>query len=339
MRLVLCALTVMVLLASPAVAQDKGKIAVTTDEASTVVSGGVYMLKNDGTATVSWECNNTTVSTANSSVLNSGQAVRVPPGCKRIAYKTSTGTAALRYYVTEEMATGMGSSINTGNSTGLICTECVGSSDMTDDDFTDFTCLNGACTLDADVVAAAEMADADHGAVSWSSGVATVEDLACTGCASATDLAAASVAESEVGDAVCVHVFTSTAADPTEAGATNDYLSLLDGAGSTNEASEDDYVMFAAQAMTVNNLRCVAATAPGAGKDPWTMTVRVGVAGSLADTDVTCAIDEAETSCTDATNDAAVAPGDSITISISSAGGAADPDANALITCSMCLGT
>lgn len=40
----------------------------------------------------------------------------------------------------------------------------------------------GAVSLADDVVAAAEMADADHGAVSWSGGVATVEDLACTTC-------------------------------------------------------------------------------------------------------------------------------------------------------------
>jgi hypothetical protein len=42
-------------------------------------------------------------------------------------------------------------------------------------DKTDFTCTAGACTLDADVVAAAEMADADHGDISWSAGVASVD--------------------------------------------------------------------------------------------------------------------------------------------------------------------
>jgi len=40
---------------------------------------------------------------------------------------------------------------------------------------------NVTITLDDDVVAAAEMADADHGDVAWSSGVASVEALSLTG--------------------------------------------------------------------------------------------------------------------------------------------------------------
>ena len=51
-----------------------------------------------------------------------------------------------------------------------------------------------------DAIGAAEMADADHGAISWTSGVATVEDLACTACVDATDMAANSVAASEMAD-------------------------------------------------------------------------------------------------------------------------------------------
>jgi len=44
------------------------------------------------------------------------------------------------------------------------------------EDFGDFTAgTDGTCTLDADVVAPAEMADADHGDISWSSGVASVD--------------------------------------------------------------------------------------------------------------------------------------------------------------------
>ena len=58
-------------------------------------------------------------------------------------------------------------------------------------DFGDWSCGAGAgdCTLDADVVAAAEMADADHGQVSWSDGVATVEDMTCTDCIDDTEIA------------------------------------------------------------------------------------------------------------------------------------------------------
>jgi len=43
-------------------------------------------------------------------------------------------------------------------------------------------------SLSIDVVAAAEMADADHGDVSWSGGVATVEDLQCTNCIGGTEI-------------------------------------------------------------------------------------------------------------------------------------------------------
>ena len=48
---------------------------------------------------------------------------------------------------------------------------------MSTEDFGDFSCAGAAddCTLDIDVIAAAEMADADHGAVAWSGGVASVE--------------------------------------------------------------------------------------------------------------------------------------------------------------------
>lgn len=45
-------------------------------------------------------------------------------------------------------------------------------------------------SLSIDVVTAAEMADADHGQVSWLAGVATVEDMTCTGCLGTTEIAA-----------------------------------------------------------------------------------------------------------------------------------------------------
>jgi len=49
-------------------------------------------------------------------------------------------------------------------------------------DYGDFTAdADGTCTLDADVVAAAEMADADHGDVAWSGGVATVQAAPAAG--------------------------------------------------------------------------------------------------------------------------------------------------------------
>jgi hypothetical protein len=250
------------LMAGTVMAQDSGKVAVTSTAASTLVDGGVYMLHNDGTASVRWECENTTVSSTNYSTLVSGGTTRVPEGCHRIAYKTLSGTANLRYYATETAAKNSGKGYSVGD------------------------------------------------------GLAR-----------------------DIEDDVCVHLLPSAVTNPTEAGATDDYLSMSDGAGSTTEANEDDYVLFAAEAMSVNNLRCVVDVAPGAGKDSWTMTIRVGTAGALADTDVTCEIDEAAVSCTDTTNDAPVAVGESITVSIDSSGDDADPSAAAAMTCAICLGT
>lgn len=55
-------------------------------------------------------------------------------------------------------------------------------------DFGNAVDLEADGSLSADVVAAAEMADADHGDVSWSGGVATVEDLQCTNCIGGTEI-------------------------------------------------------------------------------------------------------------------------------------------------------
>ena len=65
---------------------------------------------------------------------------------------------------------------------GSLSADVVAPAEMADADHGDFTYSAGAATLDADVVAAAEMADADHGDVSWSGGVATVEDVEFTEC-------------------------------------------------------------------------------------------------------------------------------------------------------------
>ncbi|MFH0860705.1 MAG: hypothetical protein V1921_05845 [Candidatus Altiarchaeota archaeon] len=77
----------------------------------------------------------------------------------------------------------------------LQCSECVTNTELADTDYTDFTCLNGACTLDADVVAAAEMADADHGDVAWTTGVASVENVQCSG---------SCISDAEVDDTITV---------------------------------------------------------------------------------------------------------------------------------------
>lgn len=81
----------------------------------------------------------------------------------------------------------------------------IDSVEVTDPDFVstgdvDFVDTSNTVTanLNNDVVAAAEMADADHGDVAWSGGVASVEDVSCTGCLTATDLGADSVSSSEL---------------------------------------------------------------------------------------------------------------------------------------------
>jgi len=58
---------------------------------------------------------------------------------------------------------------------GDLVADIVAAAEMADADHGDITWSSGTATLDADVVAAAEMADADHGDVAWSSGVATVQ--------------------------------------------------------------------------------------------------------------------------------------------------------------------
>lgn len=65
------------------------------------------------------------------------------------------------------------------SSSATVPADSVNKAAMSAVDYGDFTAdADGNCTLDADVVAAAEMADADHGDVSWSSGVATVDNVA-----------------------------------------------------------------------------------------------------------------------------------------------------------------
>jgi len=55
--------------------------------------------------------------------------------------------------------------------------DVVAPAEMADADHGDFTYVSGVATLDADVVAPAEMANADHGDVMWSNGVAYVQDV------------------------------------------------------------------------------------------------------------------------------------------------------------------
>lgn len=56
----------------------------------------------------------------------------------------------------------------------------------------------GASEMGDDAIAAAEMADADHGDVSWTSGVAAVENVQCSNCVSGAEIAVGSDAQGDV---------------------------------------------------------------------------------------------------------------------------------------------
>jgi hypothetical protein len=120
--------------------------------------------------------------------------------------------------------------------------------------------------------------------------------------------------------------------DPTETGATDDYLNLVENLFSATETDEDMFMV--PIAMTARNLRAEVNVAPGAGNDPWTITLRDDAAG----TTLTCQIDELSTNCSDTTNAPSIAAGSKLTIQVTSSGGDADPTAAAAMTVSFCLG-
>jgi hypothetical protein len=144
---------------------------------------------------------------------------------------------------------------------------------------------------------------------------------------------AGSITGTELDNTTCLSVMSGEV-DPTEAGATPDFLNLMDGTGSTTEANEDLFKL-GSQGMRVSQLSCLVSAAPGAG-DQWDITVRAGAAGALSDTALTCSIAGAATTCT-GTGSAAVAGSNHLTIGIESDGGATDPDPALLMQCAVCL--
>lgn len=147
-----------------------------------------------------------------------------------------------------------------------------------------------------------------------------------------------SIGAAELDDSACTSV-VARSYNPTEAGATDDYVSLIavdtgtgDASFSATETAEDQFI--APVALRAANLRVDTATAPGAGNDAWVITLREA-AGSTA---LTCTIDEAATSCTDVANLEAIAAGAALDIQVtSSTGGGADPTASAEMRISFCL--
>ncbi len=140
-----------------------------------------------------------------------------------------------------------------------------------------------------------------------------------------------SVNAGAITDTTCMMVIAE-ALNPTEAGATDDFLNLTDGTFSATETDEDEFTISAA--MVASTLRVDIATAPGVGNDDWSIFVNDdGVATAL-----TCVISEANTSCTDASNTPTIAAGSDITVLIDSAvGGGADPTGTLEMRIAFCL--
>ena len=122
--------------------------------------------------------------------------------------------------------------------------------------------------------------------------------------------------------------------DPTESGATPDFLSLWDHGGSTTEGNEDLYQANPAL-LNFHSMSCVVDVAPGAGDD-WLISLREAGGAPTSGT-VTCRIDDTNVSCV-STDTAAVASGALLNLDIESDTGATDPAAAALLTCSLCAG-
>ena len=125
--------------------------------------------------------------------------------------------------------------------------------------------------------------------------------------------------------------------NPTEAGATDDYVNLmLSGlTSSAFSATETDQDMFMVpRDMIARDLRAEVNAAPGVGNDAWVITLRDDAASST----LTCTIDEAATNCSDTTNAPALVAGSKLDILVISSGPGADPNTAATMNISFCLG-
>lgn len=127
----------------------------------------------------------------------------------------------------------------------------------------------------------------------------------------------------------CTSIVTA-AVNPTEAGATTDYVNLVDNTFSATEADEDMFTVPAS--LIAANLYAEADVAPGVGNDAWVVTLRAD--GS--DTPLTCQIDESATTCNNG-GTANVNSGQKLTVSIVSSGPDSDPSAAGEIALSFCL--
>lgn len=132
----------------------------------------------------------------------------------------------------------------------------------------------------------------------------------------------------------CHDLIWVSAVNPTEAGATPDFLDFEDHAGSTTANNEDNYLVH--QTRRAQTMACDVDVAPG-GTDEWAFTLQQGAAGSLTDTTLTCTIVGAATSAT-SSGFIDLTAGNYIMVELESDTGAGDPDAAAAVNVSLCLG-
>mgnify|MGYP000184432191 CR=1 FL=1 len=119
--------------------------------------------------------------------------------------------------------------------------------------------------------------------------------------------------------------------NPTEARATNDYINLTDGTIGTTAAAEDEYVIGTKAVFW--GLYADVDVAPGSG-DMWDVTV---VDDGTA-TRLTCRISGTATNCSTTSDvEIVMAKGSDVTVLVSSASGASDPDAAAEIRVGFCV--
>jgi len=133
-----------------------------------------------------------------------------------------------------------------------------------------------------------------------------------------------------IDDSTCIHI-VSVFINPTEAGATDDYINLVDSSIGTTDAAEDEFVVpFGAVAhrLTVSDV-----TDPGAAGDIWQITVM----DDGAATALTCDVDNGETACNDISSEVSIGLFSDMTVLVDSSTGSTDPDASGNMRVAFCL--
>jgi len=149
-----------------------------------------------------------------------------------------------------------------------------------------------------------------------------------------TGVGTGGVAAAGILDSVCSQV-ESFNFNPDETQVT--YIDITDSSQAAAEGTEDNFVIPHTTTLNLAELYCYVDVAPGVGNDDWKMTLRNGAMGGLADSVVTCAIDEAAVTCNDGTNVEAMTDFEAVTLKVDPTGPGANPAAAATMWCSFCF--